>query len=157
VDLDEAIKYHEKAIDIADKTGNIRMKGYALMNASDCLIMKRDDLSRALNYSDMALQIFNKIDERMAISLTYINYANIHRIKKEWEGAVAHFEKALEICRELGTPYNLGDILFEYGLMLKEKGDDAEANKKFAQSLKIFETLQNKELIEKIKKEMAGQ
>jgi tetratricopeptide (TPR) repeat protein len=154
VDGDKAIKYHEKAIGLANKTGNIRMKGYAIMNIAHCLIIQNSDLEKAVNHLEQALEIFRKFDEKIAISSTYISYGTIYKLQKEWEKSKEYFEGALNICKEVGTPYYLADVLFEYGLMYKEKGDFKEANQKLSNSLEIYENLQNKMMVEKIKKEM---
>jgi predicted ATPase len=154
MDIDCAIGYHNKVIELTQKTQNIRMEGYALMNLSHCLIVKNapiNDVTRNLN---KALDIFEKLDEKMAISTTYVNYGNLYKHQGKWDHSMEYFEKALKICKELDVPYYLGISLYEYGLMFKEKGDDINANSKFTESLKIFNKIQNREMIEKVKKEM---
>lgn len=156
INIDEAIKCHKKAIELAEKTGDIRMKGYAFINMAYTLIEKKDELKKASDILDKALNIFKKFDERMAISIIYINYGSIFRLQKEWDKSSDYYEKALEISKELSMPYYIGDILLEYGIMLRDKGDSEEANIKLTKSLEIFESLQNEEMIEKVKKEMAS-
>ncbi len=153
VDLDEAIKYHNKTIEIAEKTKNIRIKGYGLMNTAYVLIQK-NDLKGASDYLGKALEIFERLQERMSISIAYISYGLIHRRQKEWEKAKEYFEKAITISEELNTPYNLGNALFEYGLLHKEKGNIPAAEDRLKQALTIFKDLQNVEMIEKVEKEL---
>jgi hypothetical protein len=69
---------------------------------------------------------------------------------------VDYFEKALEICRELDTPFCLGSTLFEYGLLNKDNGQNEEANSCFTRALDIFTNLQNKEMIKKVEKELSA-
>ena len=100
------------------------------------------------------MEIFKKIGERTSISLTYLNYGSIYRLQGEWDLAADYFKRALKICRELDTPYNLGNVLVEYGLMFKDKGDTNEAKTRLAQALNIFEILQNKVMINKVESEL---
>lgn len=154
VDLDEAIKYHNKTIEIAEKTKNIRIKGYSLMNTAYVLIQK-NELQRASDYLDKALEIFERLQERMSISTAYISYGLIHRRQKEWDKAMEYFEKAIIISKELNTPYNLGNALFEYGLLQKDRGNIVAAKDRLKLALTIFKDLQNVEMIEKVEKELS--
>ncbi len=153
--IDESMAFQEKAIELADKMGHIRVKGYALMNKA-YIFIEKSELEKGLSCLDKALKIFTKIDERIAISSTYTNYGCIHRLKKDWDKAQNYFEKAMNMSEEFGTPYNLGNVFFEYGLMLKDKGDSNEADIKLNEALRIFKNLQNAEMVEKVKKELAG-
>ncbi|UCF07228.1 MAG: tetratricopeptide repeat protein [Thermoplasmata archaeon] len=155
VDVNEAIKYHKKSIEIADKIRYVRIKGYGLMNIAYSYI-KKNELEKASSSLDKALEIFNKLGERMPMSMTYINYGSIYRLQREWELAADYFEKALAICRELDTPYNLGYGLFEYGLLHKDKGDVNQAIERLTRALDIFKNIQNKEMIEKVEKELSA-
>jgi adenylate cyclase len=154
VDVDEAIKYHNKTIEIADRTGFIRMKGYSLMNIA-YIFIKKNELKTASDYLEKALKIFEKLDERMLISISYINYGTIHRLRKEWDKACDYFDKALRICSELNTPYYLGYVFFEYGLMHKDKGDIDKASEHLAKALDIYKELQHMEMMKKVKEELS--
>jgi adenylate cyclase len=153
VDLAKAIEYHNKSIEIADKTKNVRIKGYALMNLASNFLIK-NDLKTAARYLDDALEIFEKLGERMAISTAYENYGSIYRRRRNWDKATDYFERALNICEELALPYNLGDILYESGLMYKDKGDIPEAHERLKRALDIFQNLQNEVKIKKVEKEL---
>jgi predicted ATPase len=154
VDLDEAIIYHNKTIEIANKTGDIRIKGYSMLNISYSYI-KKNELKTASTYLEKALGIFEKLDERMLISVAYINYGTIYRLQKEWIKATDYFEKAIAICKELDTPYYLGYGLSEYGIMWKDKGDTTKANENLNEALGIFKELHNNAMIKKVEKELS--
>jgi adenylate cyclase len=154
LNVDEAIKYLNKAIDLANKTGNIRMKGYALTNLA-YIFIKKNDLETASSYLDKALEIFERFEERMLISAVYLNYGTIHRLQKEWKKATDYFERAIKIFKELGTPYYLGEVFFEYGLMFKDKGNANKAEERLTKAIDIFKDLQNNEMIEKVEKELS--
>jgi tetratricopeptide (TPR) repeat protein len=154
VNPDRGIEYHNKAIEIADKIKNIRIKGYGLMNLANIFIEK-NDLETASSQLKTALEIFEKLGEKLSISSTYVNYGSIHRLRQEWDKASEYFEKSLKIVIELDTPYNIGDVLYEYGRMFKDKGDVTEAKKRLTKSLEVFENIQNKEMIEKVQSELS--
>jgi predicted ATPase len=155
VDVNVAIGYHKKSIEIADKIRYVRIKGYGLMNIAYTSI-KRNQLTEASDYLDNALKIFEKLGERIPISITYINYGTISRLQGNWGLASEYFERALAMCRELDNPYDLGHCLFEYGLMFKDKGESGKASKRLAKALDVFKELQNNEMIEKVEKELSA-
>jgi tetratricopeptide (TPR) repeat protein len=152
-DVNEAIKYHRKSIELADKIRYIRIKGYGHMNIAYSFIKKRELETAAINL-DKALKIFEKLGEQIPISISYINYGSIYRLQEEWTLAKEYFEKALKMCRELDTPYNLGYLLYEYGLMNKANDDKAIATERLTQAHDIFKSLQNKDMIKKVEEEL---
>jgi predicted ATPase len=153
IDPDKGIEYHNKAIEIADKTKNNRIKGYCLMNTAYILI-ERNELEAAEKNLAVALEIFEKLGERLSISSTFVNYGSIHRLRKEWDKSAEYFEKSLKICTEVDAVYNIGDVLYEYGRMFKDKGDLAEAKVRLTKSSEIFKSIQNNEMLEKVLKEL---
>ena len=155
VNVNEAIKYHMKSIEIADKTWNIRIKGYSFLNIAYSFI-KKDELKRAYNYLEKALEIFEKLGERMPMSMIYSNYGTIHRLQGDWDLAKDYYDRAITICKELDIPYNFGCVLFEYGLMYKDKGEAGKAVEQLSRALDIFKNLQNTEMIEKVEKELSA-
>jgi predicted ATPase len=153
IDVNEAIKYHKKSIELADKIRYLRIKGYGLMNISYSYI-KKVELKTASNYLDEALKIFEKLGEKIPLSISYINYGSIFRLQKDWMKAEDYFKKALTMCKELDTSYNLGYVLFEYGVMNKEKGETTQAREQLIQAHEIFVNLQNNDMIKKVEDEL---
>jgi tetratricopeptide (TPR) repeat protein len=154
IDYEEAIKYHKRSIEIADKTGYIRIKGYGYLNTAYTFI-KKNDLNKATEYLNRALKIFEKLHERMSVSMTYINYGTIYRLQKDWKRSADYFKKATEICREINTPYYLGIVYYESGLLNNDMGEHEDANKNFEKALKLFQELQNNEMVNKVEKELS--
>jgi tetratricopeptide (TPR) repeat protein len=140
INMDRAIEWHEKCIGLSERTGNIRMMGYALSNAAGCFIEK-EEYKKAERYLYRALPIFKKLNERGMITNVYVHYSRIYRKKRKWAEAKHYLLKAGTIARPLKLQSQLGDINLIHGLINKDRGNDAKAKRYFRTAIKIFEEL----------------
>jgi hypothetical protein len=86
-----------------------------------------------------------------------MNYGIIYKNKKEWEPARYNFEKSIALLRELNLPYYLADSLRQFGLMLAAQGtieSQKESRKYLKESLTVYESLNNKKYVDKIRIEL---
>ncbi len=155
IDLDKCIESYNKAIELSEKTGYIRIKAYALSNAAEVHI-KNNQLEKARNYLSKAIEIFEKIEEKVGMSFSLTHLAFLHRIKKNWEKSEEYVQKSVDICREYDIPYHLGDAIFEYALLHRDKGEREKAEEKLKKALAIFKKLKNDERVIKIEEELAA-
>ncbi len=153
IDCDKGLEYHKMAMEMADRVYDIRVKGYGLMNKAYTFI-KQDKLDLAFDDLNKALNIFEKLGERMPISMVYSNFGAIYTKMEEWEQAIDYFNRALDICNELKIPYNCGCVYYEYGIMHNKKGEVPEARDRLTKSLEIFKSIQNNDMIKKVEKEL---
>ncbi|MEE9150488.1 MAG: tetratricopeptide repeat protein, partial [Thermoplasmata archaeon] len=153
IDLDRCIESHDKAILLAEKTRNVRIKAYALSNAAEVHI-KNNQLEKAQDYLEKAIEIFEKIDEKVGMSVALTSIGTLFRIQKNWEKSEEYVQKSIDICKEYDIPYHLGDAIFEYGLLNKDKGDNKKAEEKLREAETIFKKLKNEEMVIKIEEEL---
>ncbi|UCG70897.1 MAG: tetratricopeptide repeat protein [Thermoplasmata archaeon] len=155
IDLNKSIESHNKAIELAEKTGYIRIKAYSLSNVAEVLI-KKNQLEKAAGYLSNAIDIFEKIDEKIGMSFSLTHMAYLHRIQKDWEKSEEYVQKSIDICTFYDIPYHLGDAIYEHALLHKDKGERKKAEEKLKGSLNIFKRLDNEEMVLKIKEELAA-
>ena len=53
-------------------------------------------------------------------------------------------------------PYNCGCVFYEYGIMHHKKGETSLAKDRFTNALKIFKSIQNKDMEKKVEKELSA-
>lgn len=155
VNLGKCIESHDKAIQLAEKTGNIRIKAYALSNAAEVHI-KNNQLEKARDHLEKAIDTFGKIDEKVGMSVALTSMASLYRIRKNWEKSEEYIQKSINICTEYDMPYHLGDGIFEHALLYKDKGEKKRAEEKLGEALTIFKKLGNEEMVSKIEEELAA-
>jgi len=153
INLDKAIKWHEKCIKISENEGNLRMLGYGLSNAAGCYI-KKMELDKGRKYLERALPIFMSLNEKQMVSSIFTKYARISLLKKRRKYAMKYLDKAMEIAKDIGVPSETADVLVQYGFTLKERGEYTKAKSCFKKALKIYSHLGSKKMIEKVNKEL---
>jgi len=75
----------------------------------------------------------------------------IYKEQMNWESSTDNFEESIKIYKEIGNEKELGDTYFEYGLMLKAKGDVQRAKDTLKESINIFKKLKLGKHSEKVK------
>ncbi|PJB21612.1 MAG: hypothetical protein CO114_04415, partial [Euryarchaeota archaeon CG_4_9_14_3_um_filter_38_12] len=151
---DEAIWYYKKQIEMAEKTGYVRLMGFGLSNSSECYA-KKMELDMAKDYCDRALKIFTKLDEKYMIAASYHNYGLIYRFKKDWEKAIKYSQDCIKILKEINMPFDLAEIYYEFALLYKDKGDKKEMLDYLMKAKNLSEKIGAKGWLEKIEKELA--
>jgi len=153
IDMDEAIKWHEKCIELSEKEGNKRMLGYSLANAAGCYIEKAD-FKKSKKYLDRALPIFEKLNEREMISSILNHYARIYIFKKQWSESKDYLDKAMKIARAIKIPSKIADVNLQYGLLHKGRGNDSRAKRYLRSALKIYRNLGEVDTVKEVEKEL---
>jgi len=153
INIDNAIKWHEKCLKISEKEGNVRMLGYGFSNAAGCYI-KKMEFEKARKYLDRALPIFRSLEEKVMTSSILTKYARISLAKRRPKHAMKYLDRAMEIAKDVGIPSETADVLLQFGITLKERGEHPKARSSFKKALKIYTDLGSKKKIEKVKKEL---
>lgn len=153
-ELDKAIEYLEKSIEISGEIGYIRIKAYGLCNAGE-IYAKKFNLNKAIDYTDKALEIFEKLDEKFMIGMCCEHYGIIYKLKKKWDKSIRYFEEGIKILEELDIPHELALTHLEFALMYRDKGDMQNTKLHLEKALYISQKLKDKEMIERIQKELS--
>lgn len=153
INIDNAIKWHEKCIKISEKERNLRTLGYGLSNAAGCYILKTE-LEKARRYLDRALPIFERLDEKVMVSSILTKYARISLLRGRRKHAMNYINRAMKIAKDMGIPSETADVLFQYGITLKERGEYAEAKGCLKKALRIYTDLGEKKKIKEVENEI---
>ncbi len=138
-DLDNAIEAYKKCVEYAESTKDINLIGYGLENLGTVHVYK-GRFEEAMDYLSKAYRIFSKTGDKYMISGIYMAYGIMYGMQRKWEKAEENFKKSVELLEEIGIKYDLGITLYEYGKMLKEKGDE-RSEEVLRRALKIFKEI----------------
>ncbi len=151
VDVDQALKCHEKSMEIANRTGNLRLLGWGFSNAAGCYICK-GKFNKSLEYLDKALDISEKIDEKKMICSVLIQYGRLFWSQEKWSKSRESFYRCVDMAEKFNLPYLLGDAFFNLGWMNKDRGNLRKGKSQLEEALKIFSDLGNKDKVAKIER-----
>lgn len=144
-DYDQSIKYHKKALELAQKIGQPEVEAFTLNLLGSCY-RRDDDVRNALNYHQASLNISkrikdNTLNNKKNISISINSIGNIYLSLQQYNLALNEFEKSLDISKELdnkiGIAINYENIGFAQENLLMF--DDAIKN--YEESLKVNEEL----------------
>lgn len=141
-DKEKALVSYEKSIEIARKTGDVRMLGFGLSNACSCYIGK-GELKKASEYLGEAEGILVKLDDKPAIASVCIHRGCIRKLEGKWRDAEESFQMGIDISEKAGAQYHLGDALLHYGLLLSERNRIGQSKTVLKRAKAIFEELGN--------------
>jgi tetratricopeptide (TPR) repeat protein len=130
--------------------------GYS--NAAE-VYARKNITDKALDYSNKALEIFTKLDEKPMIGLVWMNFGLIYKYKQDWPSARYYFKKSLGLLKGLNVPYYLADCSRQFGLMLADEGTEQsliESRKYLKSALEIFQDIGAKKFIDVINSELAN-
>jgi Nif-specific regulatory protein len=134
---EEAERYLERAMRIFD--ANHTLHGMARSHtAAAVLVMQKGDLEQATRHAEEAERWASQLGDRFSLAKNDWARAKILSAQGEREAAAAKFESVRAVFEELDTPYELGRLLFDIGV-LREEPD--EATHMIRSAIRIFERL----------------
>jgi tetratricopeptide (TPR) repeat protein len=153
VNIDNAIKWHEKCIEVSEKQKDLRTLGYGLSNVAGCYIEKIE-LDKAVKNLERALSIFKKLNDKRMVSSILTKYARVSLMKGRRKSAKNYLNKAMEIAKNIGVPSEIADIHYQFGITFKEREEIVKAGKSFEKALRIYEDMGETEMVKRIKEEL---
>ncbi|MEE9223186.1 MAG: tetratricopeptide repeat protein [Thermoplasmata archaeon] len=150
IDLDEALKWHEKSMETANRNSDLRMQGYSLSNLAG-VYNKKGEPKKALVYLERALEISEKLDEKRMICSINIQKGCTHRLVGELNEADRYFGRAVQVAQDFELPYELGDGFLNWAYVDIDRGNDREAKDKLKQALDAFDKLGNQARVNKVR------
>ncbi|MFH1213764.1 MAG: tetratricopeptide repeat protein, partial [Candidatus Neomarinimicrobiota bacterium] len=99
-----------------------------------------------------AFSIFSEIGDRLSVAEAYKIMGMINRKNREYEIALSFFENSRRINEDFGNFPNLGETMFETGLLQEETGDKVSALKSFKLASDYFEKIEADEKIKSVLK-----
>jgi tetratricopeptide (TPR) repeat protein len=139
-DLDNALFYHSKSLNLAKKLGNREMEATELNNIA-VIFHDKGDLDKALEYYKESLRL--KTDEKDKDS-NYNNIAYIYIDKGDYKSAIEYFKKALEIDERYGDYHASGIIMLNLGDTYRKVKDFKSAYYYLSEGLKRVQKVGDK-------------
>lgn len=119
--LDEALKYYEKALEIYKGKGD--KKGKAdILGAIGLVHRDKGNLNETLNYLERALEIHKEIGDKKGEAIQLGNMAAAYGDKGDLDKALEFSNQALRLNRKTGFREGEADNLGTMGVIYKEKG-----------------------------------
>ena len=110
-DLDNALFYNSKSLDLAKKLGNREYEVTALNNIA-LILNDKGELDKALEYLEESLRL--STDEKDKASI-YNNIALIYKSKGEYNKAIEYCKKAIAIFERYGDYHESGKVMLNLG------------------------------------------
>lgn len=137
---EEAIKQFELSRHESDETGNIQMKAWAAFNSADAHL-HLGKLEQAKAFLDEALPVLERLGDKSGLSATHRILGIYHGMKKEYVVSQQQFDKAIELAREIKTPFKEGMAQLEMSRMFMRKGDGVMSRTHLEEAKRIFRRL----------------
>jgi Nif-specific regulatory protein len=134
---EEADAYLARAMQIFE--ANHTLHGLARAHtAAACQVLQKNDVEGAVRHAQLGEQYARKLGDRFSLAKNDWAWAKIYGHKGEREAATAKFESVRQAFDEIDTPYEMGRLLFDIGLL---RDEPEEATQTIRSAIRIFERL----------------
>ncbi len=135
--LEEAERHLERAMKIFDADHTLHGLARA-HTAASTLVLQKNDLEKATHHAELGEKYARQLGDRFALAKNDWARAKIHSARGERDAAAAKFESVRAAFEDLDTPYEMGRLLFDMGLLREEPED---ATQMIRSAIRIFERL----------------
>jgi tetratricopeptide (TPR) repeat protein len=122
-DLDNALLYNDRSLNLAKELGNRNVEATMLNNIAG-ILDKKGEYDKALRYYEEALRLTANEKDK---STTYNNMAIIYSKIGDFKKAVDYLKKAIEIAERYGDYHGLAKYLLNLGNTYRKAGDFSNA------------------------------
>ncbi|HEX8173425.1 MAG TPA: sigma 54-interacting transcriptional regulator [Thermoanaerobaculia bacterium] len=135
--FEEAEKWLNRAMQIFE--ANRTLHGLTRVHtAAACLVLQKGDAAGAVRHAETADRYARQLGDKFGLAKNDWAWAKIHGSQGDREAAAAKFDSVRAAFEELDTPYEMGRLLFDIGL-LRDEPD--EATQTIRSAIRIFERL----------------
>jgi tetratricopeptide (TPR) repeat protein len=140
--LDDARNCFSQALNLSGASGDKAQSAQAHAGMGQ-IERDRKNIGAALKHYQLAVQLYRKQDNPLALAHTVRHVADILLGEKNLEQARNHYEEALSIYRahESTPPLDLANTLRGYGLLMGRSGHTEEATMLWHEAQAIYEQL----------------
>ncbi len=137
--LDEAQASFEQALRIQERT---RAEGERAVTLNEFaqLQIRQNQFAVALKTAKKAYALARSTLDHATRAGILVTMAQIARAQRRWKQAAAHLREAVELFRKAKLPKEFADTARELGLLLRERGEHAEASHYLAMTLSTERT-----------------
>jgi len=150
---EKAIQNFGKSEEFARMINNQQFIGWSIFNSGEALL-NTGEVDEAISRGEAALKILEPLNDTMGIQGSIRLQAIGHGKKKNWEKAEELFARAMSITESISSKYHTGQLLFDIGLMHRDKGDKKKAKQYYTQAKAIFEEIGAKRLLDDVMAEL---
>ena len=135
--FERAINCHERGLDAAIQGNNIEFRIFSL-NMLGVVYRRLDAIKTALDYNQEALELAETIESpsdgiKRSINVSLNSIGNIYKALEQFDRAIVHFRRSMELERQLGNKRGLA-------VNLQNIGECLEAQGKLEQALSNYRT-----------------
>jgi len=139
---DSTIKYANATLNLATKLSNKNIKALALDIKGNAFLAKRD-FKNAQKVYLQAMQIYNSLNNELAIGNLYVNLGYLFQQQQLVKEAEIQYTEAEIIFKKLNDKERLAQLYNNYGILYGENNKFIKSAKYFEASMRIREKLNN--------------
>ena len=113
-------------------------------NSIGLIYWNKGDISQALNYFDLSLDLYRKINNLGGLAKLYNNKANVYNDMGNLDEALENYTSYLEIQLQLDNAFDIAIAYNNIAVIKQKKGSLTEAIEYYTRSLKIMSEIGNK-------------
>jgi len=140
-DNTHALEYFQMAL---ARSGSYSLSNATALNSIGQVFEELGDSREALSYYKRALDLYDKIDDRMGQASILDHLGDIYLASGNNVAALKHFQKALALSRQVQEPNGEALAFFKIASALAASGDYLPARSQIEESIKIIESLRIK-------------
>ncbi len=152
-DWNKALEHFDKSEEYARMINNQQFIGWSLFNSGEALI-NIGELDKAIERGEQAYPMLETLGDTMGMQGSTRVQAIAYSKKKDWEKADKLFERVKEITDIIDSKYHTGQLLYDLGKMLIDKGDKAQAKKNYLEAKKLFGDIGAQRLLDDVTKDL---
>lgn len=142
----KALSYYERSIRALGNTAN---SSFAY-NGIGKIYLRKADYTRALNYHNKALEIAEKLSNKLHMVRSLYGIANVYTSQKDYTAALTYYNRASIIAEEIKSSPNLKDLYQEMSAAYAKTSDFKNAFRYQSLYADIKDTLYNSETDKKL-------
>jgi len=138
-----AINEFNESIELSIRSSYLQNLGIAYINKANVYLQLADiDLAGA--FADKAMEIANKINDKLSIAEVYKIKGIISNHKNQIDAAENSLLTSYRLNKDLSNQLNLAEVACELGIFFKKKGDTKKGNKYLSEALGYFRKIDSK-------------
>lgn len=128
--IEVAFEYHSAALIAADEANNRTQIAYSYNNLGE-IYRTKNDVVRATENIQRAIQIFESIQDNRGLAYCYVNLGRLYAAQDDLSRALEFFELAKEISLKLNLEDMHGRILLAIARIAQRSGNFSKAEKTY--------------------------
>jgi predicted ATPase/class 3 adenylate cyclase len=152
--LREAEAHAEAELEIARRLERRDLESDALLQLAGIYTARRDG-ERAEPLIERALELADESGSLTAKARAFQTLAELHSFRGRHEEALAEYARARDLFAEVGAAANVARTMLHMGRLLGRRGDVAEAERLFRESIRILKSLEDRGTLCEVQRSLA--